>query len=110
MEAHLVQAADFLRRVDDLPAAGARGVHPADLRSATGRRATGPDFYCPERRGMSARPRHAPPVPDTPPPPLNHSWCARVSICRRDSHLPAWRREDDKLAGVSEAGTGNQCR
>lgn len=29
--AHLVQAADFLRRVDDLPAAGARRVHPQNL-------------------------------------------------------------------------------
>lgn len=29
--AHLVQAADFLRRVDDLPAAGALGVHPPQL-------------------------------------------------------------------------------
>lgn len=28
---HLVQAADFLRRVDDLPAAGTLGVHPQRL-------------------------------------------------------------------------------
>lgn len=102
--AHLVQAADFLRRVDDLPAAGALRVHPPNLFRAC--YAAIQLMLSPtESSGRSGREAFQPAA-------TLQSQMKRLKTCVRDSGSLVGRKDrrrgartdcniDDKLAGGS---------